>query len=144
MTELDKFAKVVREIYQFLVRDYDFQLVIPEWNSGLESIVFKGAAYDIEIGWYKGEIDILFRVTLENAVFRPHISRQFSLSEMLLAIDDEAWNDPPELPRWVVSSEDAAAVLRYYAKLMKKHCAGVLKGDLAVFETLTAKRRDKG
>ncbi|HMK34816.1 MAG TPA: hypothetical protein VK463_07110 [Desulfomonilaceae bacterium] len=141
MTEKDRFLESVREIYNFLVKDYGFHLMIPEWRTGLETIIFQGPGYDIEIGWHKGQIDILFRVKLENSLFRPYISREFSFRETILFFSATAFNDPPLMPPWTITSADAVPVLRYYAELIDKHCDSVLRGDLEVFETLTKKRR---
>jgi len=95
----------------------------------------------IEFGWYKGEIDIHFRVDLENEIFRPYRSRTFALSKVALWRDKNAYCNAPKFPNYITTLSEAETWLQFEAAVMKKFCEPILHGDLGILEAITQGRR---
>jgi hypothetical protein len=119
---MGSFANVTKRLFAFLVKEYGFQLVSKDCRSSLDSITYEKKPLTIELGWYKGEIDISFHVDLENDIFRPYISRTFMLSEIALRQDKDAYRDAPSFPDYITTLAQAKAMLKFTAGIMKKHC----------------------
>jgi len=110
-------------LFAFLVKEYGFQLTSKEPRSSLDSVAYEKKPVTIELGWYKGEIDISFHVDLENEIFRPYISRTFGVSEIALRQDRDAYRDAPRFPDYVTTGAQAEAALNYGAEIMPRSCA---------------------
>jgi hypothetical protein len=138
--EQQRFIDFAMKDFDFLVSDFGFAATHGEM------IAFAKEALPLKItlSWYKGEVDCDFEVLLENSVFRPYISRRFSLGEIVNHIDPNAISaalKESPLPRWALSAEDAHCFLQYNAKLVRKFCRPILKDDFTVLEALTWDRR---
>jgi hypothetical protein len=139
-SEGQRFITYASEVLGFLVNNHGFILITSDEHS--KSVFFSNDSLNIETYWGKGEVDLLFRVLLENDVFRPHISKQFDLSEVVRQIDPNTFDEKPDLPEWALTANDAKCYLQYYAKLIQKYCLPILGGDLSVLESITKKRRN--
>ena len=103
----------------------------------------------VDIWWGKGEVDVAFVVSLpfskNHAIFRPYISRTFDLLEVALRVDPNAlepWRKRSGEPAAHITGHSGAeAYLTKCVELMRKHCAPLLNGDLAVLEQMTIQRR---
>jgi hypothetical protein len=140
-----RFIDFASEDFGFLVKDLGFTAT-PQTICGIGLLFSKDSfALKVHLGWYKGEVDFVFQLLLENRVFRPYISHNFDLGEVMHHIDlnaiKKALNERPPLPRWALSAEDAHCFLQFHATLVQKFCLPILKGDFAVLEALTWERR---
>jgi len=138
----ERFIEFAKSDFAFLERDFGF-IAGPAGDSW-DAISFVKIGLSIEVSWYKGEVDVLFRVLLENDIFRPYISRSYILGEVVRQIDPNALDKCPALPEWALSAEDAHQFLIYYAMLMQKHCLSILQGDFSILEPIAIKRRKLG
>lgn len=140
------FIDYARKDFDFLVKDFGFSATT-RGSGALESVVFTKAFLELELGWYKGEVDVSFNVLLENSVFRPYISRRFNLGEVVHHIDPHAitktLSERPPLPRWALTPEDAECCLQYAAMLIQKFCPPILQGELSALESITWARREQ-
>jgi hypothetical protein len=68
----------------FLVEDFGFTATVN--NVVGIAVSFAKDALAIESGWYKGEVDLVFLILLENSVFRPYIPRYYNLGEVFRPI----------------------------------------------------------
>ena len=141
-----RFIDFASKEFDFLVKDFGYTATPPETVCGI-GLSFTKEFFPLKVtmGWYKGEIDFEFQLLLENAVFRPYISRFFTLGDVVKHIDrnaiSNALNERPPLPRWVLSADDAHCILEYLAMLVQKFCLPILNGDFTVLEEITWERR---
>lgn len=138
---MDDFSNIVTRTFAFLVDKHGFQLVSGQRQGSLDSITYEKNPILIEFGWYKGEIDINFRVDLENAIFRPYRSRTFALSKIALWRDKSAYRNAPRFPNYITTLADAETWLQFEAAVMKRFCEPILHGDLGILEALTQGKR---
>ncbi len=94
----------------------------------------------VEIGWYKGEIDIIVGYSGETAILRPYKSRIFYLPEIALHLDSQALQRAPRFPNYITAEEDMILAVAYGAEIMEKYCPQILKGDIRVLEEISLKR----
>ena len=110
------------------------------------------APLSIGFWWGKGEIEILFEIdiafTKEHKIFRPYISRIFSLGQLALRNDAAALKPFRDLYKsWpgpvapITSSERASQFLNVAAEVMRMHCRHILDGDLTLLEKITLERK---
>jgi hypothetical protein len=142
------FSGEVANAFGFLVSDYGFRLVDrPDFGAG-EMIEFQKDPVTISIGWYKGEIDVNFSVSLDFAeahkIFRPYLSRTFQLREIAVRQDPNAfasWVIRQDLGGSITRPEQATAYLDACATIMRQYCVPVLMGDLTHLEEITMARK---
>ena len=83
---------LVEHSFGFLVRDFGYSRRVPAASGS--AAYFKEPLL-VQFWWGKGEIDILFEVTFDftrdHEVFRPYISRMFTLRELALHDDGRPW-----------------------------------------------------
>jgi len=112
---------------------------------------FKGPLI-IDFWWGKGEIDVLVEVALsfakDHKVFRPYISRTFTLAELATRSDASALKPFHEMAQsWpepvgpITTPDRANAFLKVAAEVMRKHCRQILEGDLTLLEQITVERK---
>jgi hypothetical protein len=140
---MEGFFDVVTRSFAFLVDQYGFQLVSDQRHNSLDSIRYEKKPLVIELGWYKGEIDIAFYVDLENDVFRPYVSRAFQLSELARRQDGTAHRNGPKFPNYITTLQEAQTAVQFEAHVMRKCCKSVLQGDLSLLEQITRERTGK-
>lgn len=141
MKDMDDFFDIVTRSFAFLVDQYGFQLTSGPRQSSLDAIRYEKKPLLIEFGWYKGEIDIIFHVDLENEVFRPYISRIFALSEIARRHDRDAYRNAPRFPNYITTRDEAETAVQFEAHVMRKYCKLVLRGDISFLEEITHERR---
>ncbi|MBI3371516.1 MAG: hypothetical protein HY017_07140 [Betaproteobacteria bacterium] len=142
------FSNLVVSEFGFLVSDYGFERVDhPDYPAG-QFLEYRREPITIGFGWYKGEINVDFSVSLEfsaeHKVFRPYLSRTFSLSEIALRQDRDAfasWAARPGAGEFITSLAKAKPYLAECARIMKQYCVSILRGDLTMLEHITAERR---
>jgi len=141
------FASLVDKEFAFLVTEYGFLRVDSPPDGVGESAEYVKDPITVSFGWYKGEVDIDFHVSLEfaadHAIFRPYISRTFALSEVALGQDREAyasWAARPHPGSYITSPDEALAFLVESARIMRRYGAPILRGDLTLLEQITNKR----
>ena len=144
-SEQQRFINAKLEEFEFLEKEFGFTAT-PETVCGVGlSFTKDNHPLKLSLGLYKGDVDFVVEVLLENSVFRPYISRRFDLGEIVQFIDSnaitKALSERPPLPRGVLSAEDARYDLQYYAMLVRKFCLPILHGDFEVLETITWTRR---
>jgi hypothetical protein len=142
------FSSEVANAFGFLVSDYGFRFADPPDFSAGELVEYRKEPVTISFGWYKGEIDVNFRVSLEFAaahkIFRPYLSRTFQLREIAVWQDRNAfafWATRRDLGGFVLRSEQAAPYLDACAAIMRQYCIPVLSGDLTLLEKITMERK---
>lgn len=134
-----KFLESIVAHFGFLQDEFGFQ-----FHPG--QLAYLKEPLSVTFGWYKGEIDIDFSVSLSftdtHEIFRPYLSRSFRLTEVVRQ------SDSPAPSSWslggggyITTDEEAHAYLEGCARLMRKHCGPLLRGDLTALEQLTIKRR---
>jgi hypothetical protein len=138
MSMSQQFIEFATQDFNFLVKDFGF--AVTNRDEQWSTILFAKEALVIDIGWYKGEVDVVFRILLENSVFRPYISRDFGLGEVVSRINPNAFKERPLLPRRALTAEDARQFLQYEAMLTQKFCLPILEGDFAVLEWIARER----
>jgi hypothetical protein len=140
---------LIEHSFGFLVRDFGYSRKMSAASGN--AAYFKEPLL-IQFWWGKGEIDILFEVTFDFArdheVFRPYISRTFTLRELALHHDRQAMAPLRELARsspqaagLLESPELAGRYLELTARIMQAHCRRTLDGDLSLLEQITRERR---
>ncbi len=140
---------LVEHSFGFLVRDFGYSRRVPAASGS--AAYFKEPLL-VQFWWGKGEIDILFEVTFDftrdHEVFRPYISRMFTLRELALHDDRQAMAPLRELSRsapqpggLLASPELAGRYLELTARIMQVHCRRTLEGDLSLLEQITRERR---
>ncbi len=135
-----RFISTARSYFSFLTHDYDFTLILPKSDSSLESMRYENLPLYVEIGWYKGEIDIIVGYSGETAILRPYKSRIFYLPEIALHLDSQALQRAPRFPNYITAEEDMILAVAYGAEIMEKYCPQILKGDIRVLEEISLKR----
>jgi hypothetical protein len=143
MNDMEGFFDAVTRSFAFLVDQYGFQLLSGPRHNSPESIRYEKKPLVIEVGWYKGEIDIAFYVDLENDVFRPYVSRTFHLSELARRQDKTAYRNGPRFPNYITTRQEAQSAIQFEARVMRKCCKSVLQGDLRLLEEITRERTGK-
>jgi hypothetical protein len=138
------FHDLYHTLFDFLCSRYGFQL--QEKPSYPFEVEFRKEPLSITFISGKGVIDIDFWISLEftdnHAIFRPYISRQFSLGELA------QWHDPRAFDHWepfpfIVNASQAEQFLKQSAELMLNYCEPLLRGDLSSLEEITKQRRLK-
>src|ERR1043165_9299830 len=80
------FHAAVAATFGFLQRDYGFEPLDRNQFKIGEYAEYRKDPLTVTIGWYKGEIDVNFTISLDyvagHAVFRPYLSRMFALYEI--------------------------------------------------------------
>jgi hypothetical protein len=144
------FATEVAKQFDFLVRDYGFERVDRADVKAGELVTYRKDPLDIGVGWYKGEIDVGFSLALDfaasHAVFRPYLSRSFELHEIATRQDPAAYRDWSARMRplgFVTNLQIAAACLEESAKIVRRFCEPILRGDFAQLEAITIARQGK-
>lgn len=140
---MEGFFDIVTRSFAFLVDQYGFQLVCGPRQSSLDSIRYEKKPLAVEVGWYKGEIDIAFDVDLENEIFRPYVSRTFHLSELARRQDRTAYRNGPRFPNYITTRQEAQTAIQFEAHVMRKCCKSILQGDLSLLEQITRERAAK-
>lgn len=142
------FSSEVANAFGFLVSDYGFRFVDHPDFSAEELVEYRKEPVTISVGWYKGEIDVNFSVSLEFAathkIFRPYLSRTFQLREIAVWQDRNAfasWATRRDLGGFVLRAEQAAPYLAACAAIMRQYCIPVLRGDLTLLEKITMERK---
>ncbi len=144
------FAGEVARHFDFLVRDHGFERVDrADFKLG-ELVSYRKDPLELSIGWYKGEIDITFSIALAFAaghnVFRPYLSRTFSLYEVATRQDPSACAELSARMRalgFVVNLDIAAIYLEESAKIMQRFCVPILDGNFSMLEQITLTRPKK-
>ena len=139
MTTRSQFVDDVVAAFSYLTEDFGFQCILPQSESTLESIHFEKPPVYVDVGWYKGEVDVRIGSTITTAVLRPYRPKSFELWQIVAHLDPHAFSTTPDLPRIAQTTQDARAYLDYYSRLMKKHCTEILRGDLKILEDITKK-----
>ena len=142
------FSGEVANAFGFLVSDYGFRFVDrPDYGAG-EMVEYRKEPVTISVGWYKGEIDVNFSVSLEfsaeHKIFRPYLSRTFQLREIAVRQNRDAfasWATRRDLGGFVSRAEQAAPYLGACAEIMRQYCVPVLMGDLTLLEHITMERK---
>ena len=142
------FSSEVATAFEFLVSEHGFRFVDrPEYRAG-EMAEFRKEPVTISFGWYKGEVDIHFSVSLAYAsnhrIFRPYLSRTFQLHEVAVRQDPGAfasWADRKDLGGPITRAEQAAPYLAASAQIMRRYCIPILAGDLSLLEKITTERK---
>jgi hypothetical protein len=144
------FASEVAKHFDFLVRDYGFAPVDRSDVKVGELVTYRKDPLDISIGWYKGEIDVGFSVALDFAaghpVFRPYLPRNFGLHEIATRQNPAAYASLSARMRplgFVTTLNIAAAYLDEAAKIVKRFCEPILRGDYTLLEQITLHRQGK-
>jgi len=142
MNQSSAFFQSVRQTFDFLVRDFGYQLQ-RSISDDASCVIYTHPLMNVEFYWGKGELDVIFRVKVENEIFRPYRSRAFSLSEVIRYLDETAFNAYPQINNgaYITTLSDAENVLQFHSALMHKYCTGILSGDLSLFEKLTIEKR---
>lgn len=142
------FSGEVASAFGFLLSEYGFQFVERRDFCAGELVEYRKEPLTISVGWYKGEIDVNFSVSLEfsadHKIFRPYLSRTFQLREIAVWQDTEAfvsWATRRDLGGFVTRAEQAAPYLAACAAIMRQYCVPVLMGNLTVLEEITMERK---
>ena len=145
---MQTFADLVENAFGFLVTEYGFQRVRQEAIKVGEATAYVKVPLTVKFGWYKGEVDIGFEVSLEfsdaHRVFRPYLSRSFHLHEVALRQDPNAyahWASVPGAGASILTPGQAERYLAECAGIMHKFCAHLLQGDLSQLEAITLERK---
>jgi hypothetical protein len=134
------FVNNAKNYFSFLTNDYNFTFIAPKSNSSLDPIRFEKSPIYIEIGWYKGEIDIIIGISSKTAILQPYKSRIFYLPEIALHLDSKALQRAPRFPNYITKEKEMIADLAYESELMKKYCSEILNGDIKILEEIALKR----
>ena len=141
------FAQQVADCCGFLADEYGFRFAGEDHRVG-EVVEYVKEPLTVYFGWYKGEIDIHVSLSLahaaNHAVFRPYLSRSFALRELALRQNPQAFADwAQRYPKaeYVTTPAQAAQWLGEWAAIMRRYCAPILAGDLALLEQITRERR---
>ena len=134
------FINAVKSDFFFLAKAYDFTLVLPESDSSLESLRYENLPLFIEIGWYKGELDIIVGYSGETPILRPYLSRIFTLSEIALHLDSRALQEAPSFPNYITGESEISRAVAYWARIMKTYCSEILSGDIHILEEIALRR----
>jgi len=138
--------EVVAPVFAFLEDEYGFVL----GASAGDHVSYRKDPLSVEIWWGKGEVDVHFVVDLAftetHTIFRPYLSRTFSLVQVALQMDARALEarrrgDRSSRAEYITTEEQARAQMLECAELMRRHCDALLRGDLTVLERLTMRRR---
>lgn len=140
MSLRQRFIDTATSDFSFLADVYEFTLILPKSDSSLESLRYENLPLYIEISWYKGEIDVIVGYSGETAILRPYKSRIFYLPEIALHHDSQALQGAPCFPNYIIEENEMIAAIAYWAKIMKKYCPGILRGDINVLENIALKR----
>jgi hypothetical protein len=144
---MTSFPSLVASAFEFLVVEHGFQRVDRPDNRAGELVEYVKEPITISFGWYKGEIDINFCVSIQftegHKIFRPYLSRTFGLTEIAVRQNSNAfasWAKRPEMGGSITTSEHAALFLSESARIMRLYCIPILQGNLAIFEEITKER----
>ncbi len=140
MSLRQRFINTAKSDFAFLSDVYGFSLILPASDSSLESIRYDNFPLYIEIGWYKGEIDVIVGYSGETAILRPYKSRIFNLSEIALHSDSQALQDAPRFPNYITAEKDMIAALACWANILKKYGPPILRGDIRLLEEISLNR----
>ena len=142
------FASLVETAFAFLAADYGFERVERPPDGVGESVEYLKDPITIAFSWYKGEIDIDFRVSLEfsagHKIFRPYLSRTFALSEIALRQNPQAfasWAVRPHPAAYITSPDEAREFLVECARIMRQYSVPILEGQLKQLEEIAIERR---
>jgi hypothetical protein len=143
------FNNVVESQFRFLERDFSFHRREKPITAGIGDVVeYERFPVEISIGWYKGEVDVVFSIVYAYATdhppFRPYISRTFNLSELATRRNPQAFADHMaslSKSAGATSLKQADMILGVYSAVMKSTCAPILSGDLSLLEEITIERR---
>jgi hypothetical protein len=144
------FRELALRHFTFLVENYGYSIHADAEDARQETVRFDRFPLSVNLGWYKGEVDIVFEVAFafarDHAVFRPFVSRRFNLAEILGRIDERALMPLKEArlsggwisgPTFSTSADNA---LRIASNLMQAYCGSILSGQLGLLEKITAER----
>ena len=138
MVAHDLFLKDAEQSFDFLVRDFGYKCIMPPGKSTLEGLRFEKPPVYVETGWYKGEVDVTIGVTVDTTILRPYRTKRFPLWHVACHIDPAVKNESLPIKSFVTTNADAKLVLDHYAKMMKRLCGDILRGDLAILESIVA------
>ena len=139
MSSQRHFFSDAREAFDFLVSELGFRVIEPKTDSSLESVRFEKAPLSVEVGWYKGEVDVGLHVAIDTTILRPYRRKRFGLSEVLVHLQPGIFQTIPRLPESSTTLADARVYLACFAKLMRAHCAEILRGDLKTLEQIVSR-----
>lgn len=141
------FQDLVDRELEFLVTEYGWSRVQPSSGASDGLVEFCKGPLTIAVRWGHGELSLMFSVDLEftvsHPVFRPYVTRMFELG---VIARHQGWKFiPPRDARgdqdgYIVTLEQAERRLAWEARLLQRHCAALLNGDLQVLEEITRAR----
>jgi hypothetical protein len=133
--------------FDFLVSDFGFELVGQAARRADGTLFFRKGPISIHFAIGKGEVQVWFSVSLDfaksHAVFRPFLSRIFTVEEIALWQNSQAfaaWQARPNAQDYITSTAEAAETLGMLARTMKQYCVDILNGDLTLLEDITRRR----
>lgn len=136
------FPDRVAEELGFLVQKHAFTCT----KSLADVVEFTKYPLVVSVGWHKGELDLDVMVdiefTVDHPVFRPFTSRTFRLTEIVKQARGKAVTaaELGSVDGSVLTEEHVRERLRGCSRLLKRHCAELLAGDLGVLEAITKRR----
>ena len=141
------FHAAVAATFGFLQRDYGFEPLDRNQFKIGEFAEYRKDPLTVTIGWYKGEIDVNFTISLDyvagHAVFRPYLSRMFALYEIATRQNPAAYAGLSARMRehgYVTNLEIARIYLEECAKIVRRFCTPILEGDFSLLEEITRAR----
>ena len=141
MSSIHDFHQGVFSAFAFLTSDVGFRCVTPDSDGALESVRFEKPPLAVEVGWYKGEVDVGIRVAIDTTILRPYRRKYFGVAEIAKHVKPDVFSVAPDLPRMAISSEDALVYARFYAGLLRAHCQDILRGDIKPLEEIVQKEQ---
>ena len=137
----DVFRPAARNVFDFLIDDFGFSFTEEPKLNDVHHSIYTSVRYDsasvfIEIYKEKGQIGLLFGVKGDTQIIRPYMTHRFELSEVAPA-GFLRWASSIT-QNWKQATDDD--FLRLLKKILLGDCAAILRGDIEIFETLTAAR----
>ena len=133
------FYEGVLSAFGFLTSELGFLSVVPNSESTLESVCFEKSPLFVEVGWYKGEVDVSIRVTIDTSILRPYRRKSFGVAEIAKYLKQDVFRAPAALPVSAISTDQALVCVQFYAALMKEYCQDILRGDIKTLEEIVQK-----
>ena len=129
------FRSLVTQHFNFLESEFGFQNL-------KEGVGFEKNGLELEFHGGNGQVDINFFVSKSDEIFKPFISRSFTLNSILRKVSIENMAPyPNSINGYLTADSDINLHLTYYAQMLKQHGQAILNGDLTVFENIHKERK---